>query len=160
VRSQARLLPDPHAAQVDVEVVQIEHPHPAGTPLDRNRGVDLVDDQVEQRMALVEEPFGRARRFGTELRCDVAQRPLEVGGQLARIAAGGATGESVPLHEQHAVVGLAQDEERRGDSGDARTDDDHVGRRVAVERLRRRVRGKLRKPRRPIQLVRVRLRCP
>ena len=68
------------------------------------------------------------------------ERALEVADDLARVVAGRAARDAVALDQQHAAIGVAQQEERGRDARDAGADDRDVGvehpRRAAPRRSR------------------------
>ena len=80
-------------------MVQAEHAHVAGEPLDPDGGAGLGDHQVEQVVGVVEGALALDRQVRAELVGDVGQRALEVGRELAGVAAGRAARDAVALDE-------------------------------------------------------------
>ena len=95
------------------------------------------DDAFEQRPGFVDVALRRHRELEAELRDQPVQRPLEVGDDLPGVVAGGAARDAIALDQQHAAIGVAQQEERGGDPGDAGADDRDVGVGIRIERRRR-----------------------
>ena len=113
----------------------------------RTRGAALRGHQVEQVVGVVEGTLAVDRHLGPELVGDVEQRALEVGRQLAGVAARRATCHPVALDQDHPTRGRAEREERRRDAGDPGAYDRDVGGCVGVERSRRTVGRELGDPR-------------
>ena len=74
--------------QVHLEVVEAEHAHMTGEPLDAHLDSSLGAHQVEQVVGVVERPLGLDRRRGPELVGDIEERTLEVRRELPGIAPG------------------------------------------------------------------------
>ena len=87
LQAQAALPAEQVVAQVHLEVVEREHAHVAGEPLDADGGAGLGGHEVEQLVGGVERPLGIDRLLRPERIGDVVERAFEVGGQLARIVA-------------------------------------------------------------------------
>ncbi len=135
LRPQPCLAAKQLAGQMSLELVEVEHAHVAGEPLDTNGGAGLRHHHVQQVMGVIEsalcvDGLGRAELLG-----DVRERPLEVGRQLAGVSAGRSPGDAVALDQQHAVRRRCQNEERRRNSRDPGTDHNDVGARLSRQRL-------------------------
>ena len=135
---------------MDLQVVQAEHAHVAGEPVDPDRGAGLGGDQVEQVVRVVEGALALDRHGRPELVGDLEEGPLEVGRELAGVPTGRAARHAIALHEQHAVVGRAKREERGRDTGDPGTHDRDVRRGVRIERPGRPVGAQLGDPGRAV----------
>ena len=119
-------------------MVQREHAHVAGEPLDADGGARLGDEQVEQVVGVVERALTLDRQVVAELARRCRGGALEVGGELSGVAAGRARAR----RDRARAPGRSgrcqpEDEERRGDARDARTDDRDVGGDIVVERADR-----------------------
>ena len=86
-------------------MVEAEHAHVTGEPLDTHLDPSLGAHQVEQVVSVVERPLGLDRRRGPELVGDVEERTFEVGRELAGIAPGRAPRHAISLDQQHSPVG-------------------------------------------------------
>ena len=109
---------------------------------------------LQQARGLLESALGLSRHRRSEVRRDVAQRPLEVGRHLAGVPAGRAARDALALDQQHAPARVAQQEEGRRHTRDPGPDDDHVGTRVGGEGLRWPVLLELGDPGRAVRLMR------
>ena len=153
LRAPPTLAADEVVAQMDLQVVQIEHPHVTGESLDPNGGARFGDHEVEQIVSPVETPLCLDGPLGAELIRDVAQRTLEVCRELPGVAAGRTARDTVALDQQHAAGRTAQDEEGGRHARDSGPDHGDVRRGIRLERLGRPVVGELRQPRRPGRLI-------
>ena len=100
----------------------------------RTVGAGLGQHQVEQIVSSVKAPLRLDRLLEAELFGDVRKGPLEVRRQLAGVASGRATRDTVTFDEQDIAGRCAQGEERGGDACDSRPDHDDVGGRIGLER--------------------------
>ena len=98
----------PVVAQVDHHMVQREHAHMAGEPLDADGRARLGDKQVEQLVGVVERALTLDCQVVAELRGDVVEGALEVGGELSGVAAARAVRDAIALEDQDAPVGRPQ----------------------------------------------------
>jgi hypothetical protein len=118
-------------------------------------GAGRRSHQVEEFVRVFKTALGLAHQFPAEPLWELAERSLEVRGQLPGVPTGRPAGHTVALDEQHAFRTLPQQEERRRDSRDPGPDDHDIGSRVAAERLRPSVRLELGDPRRAVRPIRV-----
>ena len=145
--AQAALAAKQVVAQVDLEVVEAEHAHVAGEPIHADAGATLRGHQVEQVVGVVEGTLAVDRHLGPELVGDLEQRALEVGRELAGVAARRAACHPVTLDQDHSARCRTEREECRRDTGDPGSDDRDVGGCVGVKRSRWTVGGELGDPR-------------
>ena len=84
-------------------MIEAEHAHVAGEPIHADAGAALRRHQVEQVVGIVEAALAVDRHLGPELVGDLEQRALEVGRELAGVAAGRATCHPVTLDQDHSA---------------------------------------------------------
>jgi hypothetical protein len=137
---------DEVVAQVDKQLVEIEHPHMTGETLEPHCRTRLGLQQVEEIMGTVDPPLRCDRALNAELVGDIRQGPLEVRRHLARVPTCRAARHAVAFNQKHAPARLPQYEKRGRYACNAGAHHHHIGTRVRRERLGRTVIGKLYQP--------------